>query len=195
MSTTKQKSNVPYVALYRRWRPQLFSQIVGQQHVTRTLQNALSSSRVAHAYLFCGLRGTGKTTMAKLLAKALNCEKGVAQEPCNACRSCREINEGNSLDVIEIDAASNRGIDEIRELREKIRYAAASSRYKVYIIDEVHMLTNEAFNALLKTLEEPPPNVVFILATTEVHKLPLTVVSRCQRGREQGLSRFLKVWE
>jgi len=181
MSTTKQKSNVPYVALYRRWRPQLFSQIVGQQHVTRTLQNALSSSRVAHAYLFCGLRGTGKTTMAKLLAKALNCEKGVAQEPCNACRSCREINEGNSLDVIEIDAASNRGIDEIRELREKIRYAAASSRYKVYIIDEVHMLTNEAFNALLKTLEEPPPNVVFILATTEVHKLPLTVVSRCQR--------------
>jgi len=181
MSSLKPKTNVPYTALYRRWRPQFFSQVVGQDHVTRTLQNALSTSRIAHAYLFCGLRGTGKTTMAKLLAKALNCLEGVTEEPCNACRSCLEITEGRSLDVIEIDAASNRGIDEIRDLREKIRYAAASSRYKVYIIDEVHMLTNEAFNALLKTLEEPPPGVVFILATTEVHKLPLTVVSRCQR--------------
>jgi|GEM_PF-4044224 len=175
------KGKTPYTALYRQWRPQLFSQVVGQEHVTRTLQNALASSRVAHAYLFCGLRGTGKTTMAKLLAKALNCLEGVSKEPCNTCRSCLEIAEGRSLDVIEIDAASNRGIDEIRDLREKIRYAPASSRYKVYIIDEVHMLTNEAFNALLKTLEEPPPGVVFILATTEVHKLPLTVVSRCQR--------------
>ena len=172
----------PYTALYRRWRPQLFSQVVGQEHITRTLKNSLSGSRVAHAYLFCGLRGTGKTTMAKLLAKALNCQEGANnEEPCNQCRSCLEITEGRSLDVIEIDAASNRGIDEIRDLREKIRYAAASSRYKVYIIDEAHMLTNEAFNALLKTLEEPPPGVVFILATTEVHKLPLTVVSRCQR--------------
>lgn len=181
MLSPKPEGNTPYTALYRQWRPQLFSQVVGQEHVTRTLQNALSSSRVAHAYLFCGLRGTGKTTMAKLLAKALNCLEGVKDEPCNTCRSCLEIAEGRSLDVIEIDAASNRGIDEIRDLREKIRYAPASSRYKVYIIDEVHMLTNEAFNALLKTLEEPPAGVIFILATTEVHKLPLTVVSRCQR--------------
>lgn len=181
MPSPKPGKGARYTALYRRWRPQLFSQVVGQEHVTRTLQNALATSRIAHAYLFCGLRGTGKTTMAKLLAKALNCREGITEEPCNACLSCREITEGRSFDVIEIDAASNRGIDEIRDLREKVRYAAASSRYKVYIIDEVHMLTNEAFNALLKTLEEPPPGVVFILATTEVHKLPLTVVSRCQR--------------
>jgi len=170
-----------YTALYRRWRPQLFSEVVGQEHVTRTLQNALAADRVAHAYLFCGLRGTGKTTMAKLLAKALNCQEGVRPEPCNRCVFCREITGGRSMDVQEIDAASNRGIDEIRELREKVRYSPAQNRYKVYIIDEVHMLTNEAFNALLKTLEEPPPGVVFILATTETHKLPLTVVSRCQR--------------
>ena len=170
-----------YTALYRRWRPQLFSEVVGQEHVTRTLQNALESDRVAHAYLFCGLRGTGKTTMAKLLAKALNCQEGVQAEPCNQCHFCREITEGRSMDVQEIDAASNRGIDEIRDLREKVRYSSAQNRYKVYIIDEVHMLTNEAFNALLKTLEEPPPGVVFILATTETHKLPLTVISRCQR--------------
>ena len=170
-----------YTALYRRWRPQLFSQVVGQKHVTRTLQNALSSGRVAHAYLFCGLRGTGKTTMAKLLARALNCREGVHPEPCNSCPSCLEILEGRSVDVLEIDAASNRGIDEIRDLRDKARYTTAQSRYKVYIVDEVHMLTNEAFNALLKILEEPPPRVIFILATTEIHKLPLTVVSRCQR--------------
>jgi DNA polymerase-3 subunit gamma/tau len=170
-----------YTALYRRWRPQLFSEVVGQSHVTRTLQNALFQKRVAHAYLFCGLRGTGKTTMAKLLAKALNCLEGVNEEPCNSCRSCREVMEGRNMDVLEIDAASNRGIDEIRDLREKARYVAAQNRYKVYIVDEVHMLTNEAFNALLKTLEEPPPNVIFILATTEAHKLPLTVISRCQR--------------
>ena len=176
-----EETKTTYTALYRQWRPQLFSQIVGQEHVTRTLQNALANDRVAHAYLFCGLRGTGKTTMAKLLAKALNCLEGVNREPCNRCRSCREVTEGRSMDVQEIDAASNRGIDEIRELRERVRYASAQSRYKVFIIDEVHMLTNEAFNALLKTLEEPPPKVVFILATTEIHKLPLTVVSRCQR--------------
>lgn len=170
-----------YTALYRRWRPQLFSELVGQKHVTRTLQNALTSGRVAHAYLFCGLRGTGKTTMAKLLARALNCREGVRSEPCNNCPSCLEILEGRSVDVLEIDAASNRGIDEIRDLRDKALYTTAQSRYKVYIVDEVHMLTNEAFNALLKILEEPPPRVIFILATTEVYKLPLTVVSRCQR--------------
>ncbi len=181
MPVPRPEEKKPYTALYRRWRPQLFSQVVGQEHVTRTLQNALAGGRVAHAYLFCGLRGTGKTTMAKLLAKALNCLEGVNQEPCNRCRSCLEIVEGRNMDVLEIDAASNRGIDEIRDLREKARYAAAQNRYKVYIIDEVHMLTNEAFNALLKTLEEPPPKVVFILATTEAYKLPLTVVSRCQR--------------
>jgi DNA polymerase-3 subunit gamma/tau len=175
------KQQTVYTALYRRWRPQLFSEVVGQNHVTRTLQNALSQNRIAHAYLFCGLRGTGKTTMAKLFAKALNCLEGVNSEPCNHCRSCREVMEGRNMDVLEIDAASNRGIDEIRDLREKARYVAAQNRYKVYIVDEVHMLTNEAFNALLKTLEEPPPNVIFILATTEVHKLPLTVISRCQR--------------
>ena len=170
-----------YTALYRHYRPQLFSEVVGQEHVTRTLQNALEKDRVAHAYLFCGLRGTGKTTMAKLLARALNCMEGVNREPCNKCRSCLEVLEGRNMDVFEIDAASNRGIDEIRELREKARYASAQNRYKVYIVDEVHMLTNEAFNALLKILEEPPSKVIFILATTEIYKLPLTVVSRCQR--------------
>jgi len=181
LSTTEPEEKKNYMALYRLLRPQLFSEVVGQEHVTRTLQNALERGRVAHAYLFCGLRGTGKTSMAKLLAKALNCQEGVSSEPCNRCRFCLEITQGRSLDVLEIDAASNRGIDEIRDLREKVRYAAARSRYKVYIIDEVHMLTNEAFNALLKTLEEPPSRVVFILATTEPHKLPLTVISRCQR--------------
>jgi DNA polymerase-3 subunit gamma/tau len=181
LSPPEMEEKKPYTALYRRWRPQLFSQVVGQEHVTRTLQNALASGRVAHAYLFCGLRGTGKTTMAKLLAKALNCLDGVKAEPCSRCRSCLEVTEGRNMDVLEIDAASNRGIDEIRDLREKARYAAAQNRCKVYIVDEVHMLTNEAFNALLKILEEPPPKVVFILATTEVYKLPLTVVSRCQR--------------
>jgi len=181
LPVSRPEETKPYTALYRRWRPQLFSQVVGQEHVTRTLQNALAGNRVAHAYLFCGLRGTGKTTMAKLLAKALNCLEGVNPEPCNRCRSCLEVMDGRNMDVLEIDAASNRGIDEIRDLREKVHYAAAQNRYKVYIIDEVHMLTNEAFNALLKTLEEPPHGVVFILATTEAHKLPLTVVSRCQR--------------
>lgn len=175
------RKNNTYTALYRRFRPNLFSEVVGQEHVTRTLQNALTAGRVAHAYLFCGLRGTGKTTLAKLFSRALNCGEGVNPEPCNRCRSCREILDGRSMDVLELDAASNRGIDEIRDLREKVRYAPASSRYKVYIIDEVHMLTNEAFNALLKTLEEPPAGVIFILATTEVHKLPATVISRCQR--------------
>ena len=176
-----------YIALYRRWRPQTFGEAVGQEHVTRTLQNALRMGRVAHAYLFCGLRGTGKTSMAKLLAKSINCLEPAPEgyafpvEPCNKCLSCQDINRGRSMDVLEIDAASNRGIDEIRDLREKVRFAPAQSRYKVYIIDEVHMLTNEAFNALLKTLEEPPGKVIFILATTEASRLPATVISRCQR--------------
>lgn len=170
-----------YTALYREWRPQSFEDVVGQTHVTRTLQNALSGGRLSHAYLFSGPRGTGKTTIAKILAKAANCLKAPSSEPCNQCESCRRISQGVSMDVIEIDAASNRGIDEIRDLREKVKYSPAETRYKVYIIDEVHMLTAEAFNALLKTLEEPPAHVIFILATTEAHKIPLTITSRCQR--------------
>ncbi len=170
-----------YQALYRQWRPQTFAELVGQKHVAQTLQNALEMGRVAHAYLFCGPRGTGKTSAAKILAKAVNCEAGPAREPCNECPACREIQAGRMMDVLEIDAASNRGINEIRELREKVRYAPVEVRRKVYIIDEVHMLTAEAFNALLKTLEEPPGHVLFILATTEPHKLPATIISRCQR--------------
>lgn len=172
--------NMAYVALYRKWRPDNFANLVGQEHVSRTLANAIKSGRIGHAYLFSGPRGTGKTSTAKILAKALNCEQGPTTEPCNQCEACRQINDGSSMDVFEIDAASNRGIDEIRDLRETVKYAA-SGRYKVYIIDEVHMLTKEAFNALLKTLEEPPGNVVFIMATTEPHKVPATIQSRCQR--------------
>ncbi len=170
-----------YVALYRKWRPKGFSELVGQEHVSRTISQAIASGRVGHAYLFSGPRGTGKTSTAKILAKALNCEKGPTAEPCNTCESCRRINDGSSMDVMEIDAASNRGIDEIRELRETVKFAPTMGRYKVYIIDEVHMLTSEAFNALLKTLEEPPPQVVFVLATTELQKVPATIQSRCQR--------------
>ncbi len=170
-----------YMALYRKWRPQSFSELVGQEHVSRTLAQAVVGGRVGHAYLFSGPRGTGKTSTAKILAKALNCEQGPTTEPCGECESCRRIADGTSMDVMEIDAASNRGIDEIRELRETVKFAPAMGRYKVYIIDEVHMLTSEAFNALLKTLEEPPPNVVFILATTELQKVPATIQSRCQR--------------
>lgn len=169
-----------YISLYRKWRPQTFSEIIGQDHITRTLQNAIQMGRIGHAYLFSGPRGTGKTTVAKLLAKALNCVNGPIPEPCDQCENCRQIREGVSLDVAEIDGASNRGIDEIRDLREKVRFVPSQGRYKVYIIDEVHMLTTEAFNALLKTLEEPPQHVIFIFATTEPHKVPATIISRCQ---------------
>ncbi len=170
-----------YLVLARKWRPQRFEEVVGQQHITKTLQNAISQKRVAHAFLFTGARGVGKTSTARILAKALNCEKGPQITPCDRCANCQEITHGTSMDVIEIDGASNRGIDEIRELRENVRYTPAKSRYKIYIIDEVHMLTKEAFNALLKTLEEPPPHIIFVFATTEPHKVPATILSRCQR--------------
>lgn len=169
-----------YETMYRRWRPARFGDMIGQEHVRRTLQNALKHDRLSHAYLFCGPRGTGKTTAAKILAKAVNCENGPVPEPCNVCVTCRGIAEGRTMDVLEIDAASNRGIDEIRELREKVRYIPSECCFKFYIIDEVHMLTKEAFNALLKTLEEPPQRVIFVLATTEPHKVPATILSRCQ---------------
>lgn len=170
-----------YLALYRRYRPSTFQELVGQDHVVRTLKNALAKNKVSHAYLFSGVRGTGKTSTAKILAKALNCLAPVDGEPCNQCANCLKINEGTFMDIIEIDAASNRGIDEIRDLREKIKFLPVEGRCKVYIIDEVHMLTGEAFNALLKTLEEPPGHIVFILATTEPHKIPMTILSRCQK--------------
>jgi DNA polymerase-3 subunit gamma/tau len=170
-----------YLVLARKWRPQVFEEVIGQRHITQTLQNAISQKRVAHAFLFTGARGVGKTSTARILAKALNCETGPKINPCNQCTTCHEISSGTSIDVIEIDGASNRGIDEIRELREHVRYTPAKSRYKIYIIDEVHMLTREAFNALLKTLEEPPPHIIFIFATTEPHKIPATILSRCQR--------------
>ncbi|HCG99212.1 MAG TPA: DNA polymerase III subunit gamma/tau, partial [Actinobacteria bacterium] len=169
-----------YVSLYRKWRPQTFDEIAGQSHITQTLQNAIDKGRISHAYLFCGPRGTGKTTTARALAKAINCVEGPTSSPCNKCESCRSINEGSSIDVLELDAASNRRVEEIRDLLEKIPYSASGGNKKVYIIDEVHMLTPEAFNALLKTLEEPPAHAIFILCTTEAHKVPDTVISRCR---------------
>lgn len=169
-----------YQVLARKYRPQSFEDVIGQEHITRTLKNAVESGRIAHGFLFSGMRGVGKTTMARILAKALNCEKGPTLLPCNACSHCLQITQGNAMDVIEIDGASNTGVDDIRELRENVLYAPASTRYKIYIIDEVHMLSKFAFNALLKTLEEPPPHVIFVFATTEPQKVPVTIQSRCQ---------------
>ena len=170
-----------YMALYRKWRPDTFEEVKGQEHIVTTLKNQLTHDRIGHAYLFCGTRGTGKTTVAKLFAKAVNCEHPVDGSPCGQCASCRSITEGSSMNVIEIDAASNNGVDNIREIRDEVQYSPTEGKYKVYIIDEVHMLSGGAFNALLKTLEEPPSYVIFILATTEAHKIPITVLSRCQR--------------
>ena len=170
-----------YLVLARKWRPQSFADMVGQQHIARVLTNAIQSGRIAHCYLFTGVRGVGKTSAARILAKALNCEDGPTPAPCNECARCAEINDARSIDVYEIDGASNRGIDEVRQIIENVRYQPAAARFKVYIIDEVHQVTKDAFNALLKTLEEPPPFAKFILATTEVHRLPETILSRCQR--------------
>src|SRR5512147_628117 len=169
-------------ALYRKYRPKEWDQVVGQDHVVTTLRNAIAADRVAHAYLFAGSRGTGKTTLARLLAKAVNCTNpDPTKRPCNECDHCKAVNENRFMDMIEIDAASNNGVDDVRDLREKINFSPSQGKYKVYVIDEVHMLSGGAFNALLKTLEEPPPHAIFVLATTEIHKIPATVLSRCQR--------------
>jgi len=177
-----------YLVLARKYRPQNFEELVGQKHIADVLKNAIVGNRIAHAYLFAGPRGTGKTTTARILSKALNCLQGPTPNPCNKCTNCKEITEGNSVDVLEIDGASNRGIDEIRALRENVKFTPASSKYKIYIIDESHQITDAAFNALLKTLEEPPEHVIFILATTEPQKIPLTILSRCQRFRFRPIS-------
>ena len=166
---------------YRKWRPQNLSEVVGQEHITKTLAHEVASGKIAHAYLFCGPRGTGKTSTGRILAKAVNCLNPLDGEPCNACEICCSINEGRSLDIIEIDAASNRGIDDIRDLKEKVNFTPSAARYKVYIIDEAHMVTEAASNAFLKTLEEPPAHAIFVLATTEPHKMLSTILSRCQR--------------
>lgn len=170
-----------YTALYRKFRPDNFTDVKGQDHIVTTLTNQIRHNRIGHAYLFCGTRGTGKTTVAKILAKAVNCEHPVNGSPCNECAMCKAIQAGTAMNVIEIDAASNNGVDNIREIREEVSYRPTEGKYKVYIIDEVHMLSTGAFNALLKTLEEPPSYVMFILATTEAHKIPITILSRCQR--------------
>ena len=170
-----------YTALYRKFRPTVFEDVKGQEHIVTTLKNQIRSGRTSHAYLFCGTRGTGKTTIAKIFAKAVNCEHPVDGSPCGECAICRSIAAGTSMNVIEIDAASNNGVDSIRQIVEEVNYSPAEGKYKVCIIDEVHMLSIGAFNALLKTLEEPPAYVIFILATTEVHKIPITILSRCQR--------------
>ena len=168
-------------AIYRKWRPTVFEDIIGQSHITNTLKNQITSGRISHAYLFCGTRGTGKTTCAKVLSRAVNCLNSKDGSPCNECAVCKGILDGSILDVTEIDAASNNGVDNIREIRNDVKYVASTAKYTVYIIDEVHMLSGGAFNALLKTLEEPPEHVIFILATTEPHKVPQTILSRCQR--------------
>lgn len=170
-----------YMALYRKWRPDVFEEVKGQEHIVTTLRNQLTHNRIGHAYLFCGTRGTGKTTLAKLFAKSVNCENPTDGSPCGECPSCKAIASGSSMNVIEIDAASNNGVNDIREIREEVQYSPTEGRYKVYIIDEAHMLTREAWNALLKTLEEPPSYVIFIMATTEPHKIPITILSRCQK--------------
>lgn len=170
-----------YTALYRKFRPSTFEEVKGQDHIVQTLKNQIHANRIGHAYLFCGTRGTGKTSVAKIFAKAVNCEHPVDGSPCNECDVCKGINTGSFMNVIEIDAASNNGVDNIRQIRDEIQYTPSSGKYTVYIIDEVHMLSIGAFNALLKTLEEPPSYVLFILATTEPHKIPITILSRCQR--------------
>lgn len=170
-----------YLALYRKYRPQTFDKVVGQEHITRTLENQIKGNKISHAYLFCGTRGTGKTSVAKIFARAINCEHPVNGSPCGECEVCKQLSQPSNMDIMEIDAASNNRVDEIRDLREKVKYPPVVGKYKVYIVDEVHMLTDSAFNALLKTLEEPPEHCVFILATTEVQKLPATILSRCMR--------------
>ena len=169
-----------YLALARKYRPQNFDEIVGQAHVAQTLKNAVETGRIAHSYLFSGPRGIGKTSTARVLAKCLNCEKGPTSNPCGKCVMCREITDGTSLDILEIDAASHTGVEHARDLIEKVKFTSGAARYKMYIIDEVHMLSDASFNALLKTIEEPPPHVIFVLATTEAHKVPQTILSRCQ---------------
>ena len=177
-----------YQVLARKWRPRSFQELTGQEHVSKTLENAIKGSRIAHAYLFSGVRGVGKTTVARIMAKSLNCAEGPTATPCMKCQSCKEITDGFSIDVIEIDGASHTGVDSIRELQENAQYAPMRGRYKIYIIDEVHMLSTSAFNALLKILEEPPPHLVFIFATTEPHKIPNTIHSRCQHFQFRRIS-------